>query len=134
MRDGEAERITDPAPQWSTRRVPFGRVVRAFLELLYDIPVEVTGVQDEYGCRLDQARVGHWFLGSMMVVACLSRTAGCAAYGQSVNVFSTWESPQLAQMTVCSNQSAGLPSPFNRRTRRLSMLSILPVSNAARWN
>ncbi len=27
-----------------------------------------------------------------MVVACLSRTAGCAAYGQSG--FSTWESPE----------------------------------------
>ena len=37
------------------------------------------------------------------------------------------------ESTVCSHQSAGLPSPSNRRTRRLSMLSILPISNAARW-
>jgi hypothetical protein len=61
-------------------------VVHAFLELLYDIAVEVRGVQDEQGCRLDQVRVGRWTLGSMMVVACLCRTTGCAAYGQSVNV------------------------------------------------
>jgi hypothetical protein len=61
-------------------------VVHAFLELLYDIAVEVKGVQDEQGCRLDQVRVGRWTLGSMMVVACLSRTAGCAADGQSQNV------------------------------------------------
>ena len=60
--------------------------VHAFLELLYDIAVEVRGVQDEQGCRLDQVRVGRWILGSMMVVACLSRTTGCAPYGQSVNV------------------------------------------------
>ena len=38
------------------------------------------------------------------------------------------------ESTVCSHQSAGLPSPSNRRTRRVSMLSILPISNAARWN
>jgi hypothetical protein len=56
----------------------------AFLELLYDIAVEVRGVQDEQGCRLDQ--LGRWILGSMMVIACLSRTAGCVPYGQSVNV------------------------------------------------
>ena len=36
MRDGEAERMTDPAPQWSDLRGPFGRVVHSFLELLYD--------------------------------------------------------------------------------------------------
>ena len=60
--------------------------VPAFLDLLYDIAVKVMGLQDLQGCRLDQVRVGRWFLGSMMVVACLSRTAGCAAYGQSVNV------------------------------------------------
>ena len=60
--------------------------VHAFLELLYDIAVEVMGVQDERGCRLDQIRVGRWILGSMMVVACLFRTAGCAAYVQSANV------------------------------------------------
>jgi hypothetical protein len=53
---------------------------------LYDIAIEVRGVQDEQGCRLDQVRVGRWILGSMIVVACLYRTAGCAAYGQSVNV------------------------------------------------
>jgi hypothetical protein len=66
--------------------------VRAFLELLYDIAVEVRGVQDEQGCRLDQVRVGRWILGSMMVVACLFRTAGCVAYRQSVNVFYLGES------------------------------------------
>ena len=38
-----------------TRRVPFGRVVHAFLELLYDFAVEVTGVQDDRGYMLDQA-------------------------------------------------------------------------------
>jgi len=48
--------------------------VHPFLELLYDIAMEVSGVQDEQGCRLDQVRVGCWILGSMMVVACLSRT------------------------------------------------------------
>lgn len=58
----------------------------AFLELLYDIVVEVRGVQDEHGCWLDQFRAGRWFLGSTMVVACLSRTAGCVECGQSVNV------------------------------------------------
>ena len=36
----------------------------------------------------------------MMVVACLSRTAGCAAYGQSVNVVS-WKSG-VAQSTVAA--------------------------------
>jgi len=60
--------------------------VHAFLELPHDIAVEVMGVQDEQGCRLDQVRVGRWILRSVMVVACLSRTAGCAAYGQSLNV------------------------------------------------
>ena len=60
--------------------------VHAFLKLLYDIAVEVRGVQDEQGCRLDQVRVGRWILGSMNVAACLSRTTGCVAYGQSVNV------------------------------------------------
>jgi putative transposase len=90
-------------------------------------------VHDEWGCRLDQAREGHWFLGSMMVVAWLSRTAArCAAYGQSI--FYLGESAAGPESTVCSHQSAGLPSPSNRRTRRLSMLSILPISNAARWN
>jgi hypothetical protein len=58
-------------------------VVHAFLELLYDIAVELSGVQDEQGCRLDRVRVAG-FLGSLMVVACLSPTAGCAAYGQYV--------------------------------------------------
>ena len=79
MSDGEA----GGARSGPTRRVPFGRVVHAFLELLDDIAVEVTGVQDEQGCRLDQVRVD-WILGSLMVVACLSPTAGCAAYGQYV--------------------------------------------------
>src|ERR1700737_1029645 len=65
---------------------------RAFLDLLYDIAVEVRGVQDERGCRPDQVRMDRWIFGSIMVVAC------------------------------------------NRRTRRLSMLSILPISNAARWD
>ena len=61
----------------------------------------------------------------MMVVACLSQTAGCAAYGQSVNViFYLGESGAGPNSTVCSHQSAGLPSPSNRRTRRVSMLSI----------
>ena len=32
--------------------------VHAFLELLYDIAVEVRGVQNEEGCRLGQVRVG----------------------------------------------------------------------------
>jgi hypothetical protein len=93
MSDGEAKRINGPA-----RRMPFGRVFHPFLELPYDIAAEVVGVQDEPGCSLDQARVGRWFLGSMMmVVACLSPTAGCAAYGQTVNVISTRESPELAR-------------------------------------
>ena len=43
------------------------------------------------GCRLDQVREGHWFLGSMMVVACLSRTARCAAYGHPITLQSTHE-------------------------------------------
>ena len=45
MRDGEAERMTDPARSGPTRRVPFGRVVHSFLELLYD------SVQDEQGIQ-----------------------------------------------------------------------------------
>jgi hypothetical protein len=57
--------------------------VHAFLELLY--AVEVRGVQDERGMQA-RPSVGCWILGSMMVVACLSRTAGCVAYGQSVNL------------------------------------------------
>ena len=70
MRDGEAERITDSAPQ----KGAFGRIVHSFLELLFD------SVHGEWGCRLDQVRKGHWFLGSMMVVASLSRTVGCARH------------------------------------------------------
>jgi hypothetical protein len=51
--------------------------------------------------------------------------------GHTVNPFSTWESLEIARIDRCNHQSAGLPSSSNRRTRRLSMLSILPVSNAA---
>ena len=43
-------------------------------------------------------------------------------------------SPELARFDRCSHRSARLPSFSNRRTRRLSMLSILPISNAAHWN
>ena len=87
MSDGEPGRMTDPPPSGSDSKYAFWpRQPNAFLELLYDIAVEVRGVQDEQGCRLDQVRVGRWILGSMMVIACLSRTAGCVAYGQSVNV------------------------------------------------
>ena len=53
---------------------------------LYDIAIEFRGVQDEQGCGLNQVRVGRWILGSLMVVACLSPTAGCAAYSQYVSV------------------------------------------------
>ena len=49
-------------------------------------------------------------------------------------LFSTWESPELAQFNRSGHRSERLPSASNRRTRRLSMLSILPTSNAARWN
>ena len=76
MNDGEAKRITDPARNGPTRRMPFGRVVHSFLEPLHD---SVQTSRD----TARPVREGHWFLGSMMVVACLSRTAGCAAYGQS---------------------------------------------------
>ena len=62
MSDGEAKRMTDPAPQWSNSRGPFGRLVHPFLELPYNIAAEVAGVQDERGCSLDQGRVGRWFL------------------------------------------------------------------------
>ena len=61
-------------------------VVHPSSSFLYDIAVEVSGVQDEQGCGLDQVRVGCWSLGSLMVVACPSPTAGCAAHGQFVNV------------------------------------------------
>jgi hypothetical protein len=44
MSDGEAGRMTDPAPHGPTRRMPFGRVVHPFLELPYDIAAEVAGV------------------------------------------------------------------------------------------
>jgi hypothetical protein len=70
MSDGEAKRMTDPAPQWSDfEGCLLAKVVHAFLELPHDIAAEVTGVQDERGCRLDQVRVGRWILGSLMVVA-----------------------------------------------------------------
>ena len=61
--------------------------VHAFLELLYDIAVEVRGVQDEQGMQVRPSpRQAAGFFGLTMVVAYLSRTAGCTAYGQSVNV------------------------------------------------
>jgi len=50
MSDGEAGRMTDPAPPWSRLEVCLlAEAVHAFLELLYDIAVEVRGVQDEQG-------------------------------------------------------------------------------------
>ena len=53
MSDGEARRMTD---QWSElEECLLAEPVHAFLELLYDIAVEVRGVQDE-GCRFDQVR------------------------------------------------------------------------------
>ena len=56
----------------------------------------------------------------MMVVACLSSTAGCAAYGQSVNAISTRESPELARF----DPFAAINRWFDRRTKRGSMLWI----------
>lgn len=71
MSDGEPGRMTDPPPVVRLEVCPLAEAAYAFLELLYDIAVEVRGVQDEQGCRLDQARVGRSILGSMMVLACL---------------------------------------------------------------
>ena len=45
MSDGEAERMTDPAPQWSDSNGCFLPSSPSFLELLYDMAVEVSGVQ-----------------------------------------------------------------------------------------
>jgi hypothetical protein len=87
MSDGEPGRMTDPGPQWSDSKYAFWpRQSTPSSSSCTISPVEVRGVQDEQGCKLDQVRVGRWILGSMMVVACLSRTGGCVAYGQSVNV------------------------------------------------
>lgn len=75
MSDGEPGRMTNPPPMVRLEVCFLAEAVHAFLELLYDIAVEVRSVQHERGCRLDQVHVGRWFLESMMVVACLSRTA-----------------------------------------------------------
>jgi hypothetical protein len=54
MSDGEARRMTD---QWSDSKSAFwSSQSTPFLELLYDIAVEVRCVQDEQGCRFDQVR------------------------------------------------------------------------------
>jgi hypothetical protein len=87
MSDGEAGRMTDPRAAGSDSKYVFWpKQSTPSSNSCTDIAVEVRGVQDEQGSRLDQVRVGRWTLGSMMVVACLCRTTGCAAYGQSANV------------------------------------------------
>jgi hypothetical protein len=86
MSDGEPGQMTDRPPVVRLEVCFLAGAAHAFLEFLNHIAVEVRGVQDEHRCGLDQVRVGRWFLGSMMVLACLSRTAGCVAFGQSVNV------------------------------------------------
>ena len=86
MSDGEPGQMT-ARPPWPDSKYAFWpRQPTPSSSFLYDIAVEVSGVQDEQGCGLDQVRVGCWSLGSLMVVACPSPTAGCAAYGQFVNV------------------------------------------------
>ena len=100
---------------------------------LYDIAVEVSGVQDEQECGLDQVRVGHWILGSMMVVACQSRTAGMRGIRSVRERGFLLGRVRGADSTVAIDQRASCHPP-NRRMRQLSMLSILPISNAASWN
>ena len=68
-----------------------------------------------------QVREGHWFLGSMMVVACLSRTAGCAHTVNRERDFLLGKSSQLAGIRPLQPSIGGPPV---RRTRRVSMLSI----------
>ena len=64
MSDGEPGRTTGPPPKRSDSKYAFRP--RQPTRLLYDIAVEVRGIQDEYGCSLDQVRVGRWILGSMI--------------------------------------------------------------------
>ena len=47
MSDGEPGRITDPPPGVRLEVCLLAEAAYAFLELLYDIAVEVRGVQDE---------------------------------------------------------------------------------------
>ena len=82
MSDGEAERNDRSRP--AVVRLEgclLAEVVHVSLELLYDIAVEVSGVQDEQGMQA-QPSPRSWILGSLMVV--VSPTAGCAAYGRYV--------------------------------------------------
>ena len=45
--------MTDPPPVVRLEVCLLAEAVHAFLKLRYDIAVEVRGVQDEQGCRLD---------------------------------------------------------------------------------
>ena len=65
-----------------------------------------------------------------MVVACLSRTARCAAYGQSVNVISTWESPELARFDRLQ-PSIGAP-PVTLQSTHEAALDVVDLADLKR--
>ena len=122
MSDGEG-RMTDPAPQWSDSKVSSGRgspcLPRAPVRYRgrgYERPRR-PGMQARLSPRRPlESRVNDG--GSMPF------PGRRAAYGQSVNViFYLGESGAEPDSTL-QPSIADLPSSSNRRTRRLSMLSI----------
>ena len=93
--------------------------VHAFLELLYDIAVEVRCVQDEQGCRFDQV--------------CGPRRRNARRRVIRERVFLSGKVLSWPNSTVAAtDQRASRHPPIDARAG--SMLSILPISNAARWN
>jgi hypothetical protein len=104
----------------AARTRSFGRVVHAFLELLYDFAVEVTGVQDEEGYRLDQPPrrpLVSWVDdgGSMPILD-----------GRMRGIWSMRERDFYSGESGAGpiRPFAAINRWFNRRTRRGSMLSI----------
>lgn len=119
MSDGEPGRMTDPPSAVRLEVCFLAGAAHALLELLNHIAVEVRDVQDEHGCGLDLVSVGRWLLGSMMVVACLSRTTAEVAYGKSVNV------------VLCMGESGAGPIRSFRSSIRASLVILQSTHEAA---
>ena len=69
MSDGEPGRMTNPPPVVRLEICLLAEAVHAFLELLYDIVLEVRSIQHEHACGLDQVHVGRGQ--SVNVILCL---------------------------------------------------------------
>ena len=112
MRDGEAERIKIPP-----RRRGLLALVHSFLELPHDN--RRVGMQARPSLRRPPVS---WIDdgGSMPVPD--GRMRGIRSIRE--RDFLRGRVRSWPESTVCSRQSEGLPSPFNRRTRRVPMLSI----------